>query len=190
MLIVHLVHAFCFHGSAVSHPCRASKQSIVNRESKNVAGIMPISPDSHVARQRCGKGSCPLILRGQAHLHAPTCPCARCGPKTKGGTRKKHASAISTCACLVATATELLGELLGGRKKLGLSPLCPSPGPDFRSTRRSPSAPLARSDARAAVRAAARNFCQRRFPRFGVYRFGKCVTSPTSCLHLKTTWYL
>ena len=121
MLIVHLVHAFCFHGSAVSHPCRASKQSIVNRESKNVAGIMPISPDSHVARQRCGKGSCLLILHGQAHLHAPTCPCARCGPKTKGGTRKKHASRDIHLCLSGGHCNGTTGELLGGRKNFGLS---------------------------------------------------------------------
>ena len=67
-----------------------------------------------------------------------------------------------------------------------ISPLCPSPGPDFRSTRRSPSAPLARSDARAAVRAAARNFCQGHFPRFHVSRFGKCVTPHVSAVRTST----
>ena len=68
------------------------------------------------------------VVKGHAHSSCagrrtsmpPHARAHAVGPKLKGARERNTPRAISTCACLVATATELLGELLGGRKKLGL----------------------------------------------------------------------
>ena len=61
MLVVKLACAFCICGSTASHPCRASKQSIVYRQSKNHARKLQDSPDLRTMRHGCGDRS-PLLI--------------------------------------------------------------------------------------------------------------------------------
>ena len=113
------MHFVFMAGQSVT-PAEPASNRLLTGKAKMLLGSCR-SAQIHMWRGRdVGKGHAHSSCAGRRTSMPPHARAHAVGPKLKGARERNTPRAISTCACLVATATETTGELLGGRKKFSL----------------------------------------------------------------------